>query len=1527
MNCYFLRVLVASSVVLAGACGDEAKRRLGANCASDSECERGVCGGGICIDPLADDDRDGLQNDLELKLGTNPVSADSDNDGVRDRDELDTGFAALDIDRDGIPDVLESATLDEDNDCIPNQFDAQNTVPDSELAGLVDVVCKKAGVCGANVASLEVVCDAGGDKRVARCDYAAVPGFESDETSCDGLDNDCDGATDEQASDLDGDGPADCVDDDDDGDEVADTSDLCPLVSDDQHDSDGDGAGDACDQPAPPIVSAIDPASPATDATPTLVGGGDANTLVEVFVGTGCDGSMIASALSDDVGAFAIEVEATPNSETRFAVRAKNSAGLMSACIPSAFRYVHDDTAPGAPTFASIAPTSPSTVDSPRVAGRAEADARVELHASADCIGVPLGAGTADPSGIFSIAIYVANNASTVVHAAALDKAGNRSTCATLTTYVHDGERPDPPTPHATPFTPTSPSASEPNPLLRGCAEDGVSVEVYSQPGCLGALEATMVADSEDEQCATSSAFFGLVAATPNATTTFYGQVRNGAGRISACVPLGEYLHDSIAPSAPTFGSVNPSSPSSLATPSIIGNAEPEVAVTLYDGPACEDDIGSSFAGRDGTFIIIATVVENARTAIFARATDLTGNTSNCVLLTAYVHDGTTPAVPSAHPTTSFTPASPSRSDEKPFVRGCAQEAATVAIFTSDGCSGTPVTTLRALIDDHLCASGFAFSGEVTVPKPSSTTTFYAQTSNAAGARSACATLGTFVFDSVAPAAPALSAITPPSPASMTTPAISGTADAGSTVTLYRGQGCVGGVTIGITNVDANGTWTIVGSLEGLNTQTRFHAIATDEAGNPSACVALATWVHDDIVPRAPSMVAAQIATVPSPSNIAAPVVRFCSDTGTTVSAWLTSTCTGATATASVVPASTACAGLPGTEEQRFTLAVTGAATWYVRPIDAARNRGDCTPLYNYTYDGVAPAPPVAVRVRGSNWTVLDATTIDRVDLTIAGDSEPNAKVAFFIDGVANGSATANAAGRFEGKAVAVSSSTAGVRRLSLRATDVAGNVSPASIDKSVVGPVDLVVTNANVPVANSPVGLLLPDGTIFINAQTNASGQFQRRIFAGMGVTVGTARSESSSTTRLLDTWLDLMPGDNIPVDFTPPPPNIANEVTTELQVTLASPPASATLFIVQSTCNVRDQASDLTPIVLRFSQDCAVAGQPVDVLATALRVDPTSPVGAFEVVAYAFRPGVLLAAQGGTLNIGTWLGAGSFGTTLTTSTLTIHNDTEATVTGILQSQNIRGARPDEFSISQLAPASDGFGAAMYLLPNDTQVATLPFISELGPWRVLFAAFQQSPGKEGMSALSYEINQGIGVPPASFGTRNLRTDLLPLISPNPLVAIGSDTSRPRYGWFALGSLERADIATATFKGTHNCLSQCSDSGNACTTSANCTQGGSCNPYQCDSLEMRIAWRPWDADTTIQIPVVPTGFSPATYWSPASQVDFKVQNLGWMDLDFIAGWDEAKALGRGVFPFGSDTFLDEVLPAEATAHLTFVGDN
>ena len=65
---------------------------------------------------------------------------------------------------------------------------------------------------------------------------------------CDSVDNDCDGAVDEDFPDTDGDGKSDCLDSDDDGDGVNDLQDNCPQdANPGQEDFDLDGKGDGCD--------------------------------------------------------------------------------------------------------------------------------------------------------------------------------------------------------------------------------------------------------------------------------------------------------------------------------------------------------------------------------------------------------------------------------------------------------------------------------------------------------------------------------------------------------------------------------------------------------------------------------------------------------------------------------------------------------------------------------------------------------------------------------------------------------------------------------------------------------------------------------------------------------------------------------------------------------------------------------------------------------------------------------------------------------------------------------------------------------------------------------------------------------------------------------------------------------------------------------------------------------------------------------------------------------------------------------
>jgi hypothetical protein len=123
---------------------------------------------------------------------------------------------------------------------------------------------------------------------------------------------------------------------------------------------------------------------------------------------------------------------------------------------------------------------------------------------------------------------------------------------------------------------------------------------------------------------------------------------------------------------------------------------------------------------------------------------------------------------------------------------------------------------------------------------------FSARAIDAAGNQSAVVSRS-FTVDSKPPPAPRIDLIAPISPANNNTPTLSGSAQSGSTVRLYR-TSCAGAPirTVTAAKFGSSGVTVYVGD----NTTTRFRATAVDGAGNASSCSASRTYIEDSTAPQ-----------------------------------------------------------------------------------------------------------------------------------------------------------------------------------------------------------------------------------------------------------------------------------------------------------------------------------------------------------------------------------------------------------------------------------------------------------------------------------------------------------------------------------------------------------------------------------------------------------------------------------------------------------------------------------------------------
>ena len=247
-----------------------------------------------------------------------------------------------------------------------------------------------------------------------------------------------------------------------------------------------------------------------------------------------------------------------------------------------------------------------------------------------------------------------------------------------------------------------------------------------------------------------------------------------------------------------------------------------------------------------------------------------------------------------------------------------------------------------------------------------------------------------------------------------TKPTITGTAEAGSTVTVYDGT-----ITLGTATTNSSGLWSYTPSGALSQSAHTLTVKAKDAAGNVSASSSAITLTVDTTAPTAPV-----ITTKSASTSSTKPTIAGTAEANSTVTILDGSTTLGTiTANSSGVWNYT-----PGSTLSQAVHTLTAKAT------DTAGNVSAASKSIALTVDTTAPDAPSLTSISAS---------ASNTKPTIGGTAEANSTVTLLDGSVTLGTVTTNASGVWSYTPGSAFTQTA--HTLTAKATDAAGNVSTAS--------------------------------------------------------------------------------------------------------------------------------------------------------------------------------------------------------------------------------------------------------------------------------------------------------------------------------------------------------------------------------------------------------------------------------------------------------------------------------------------------
>ncbi|WP_182912141.1 SwmB domain-containing protein, partial [Azospirillum brasilense] len=461
-----------------------------------------------------------------------------------------------------------------------------------------------------------------------------------------------------------------------------------------------------------------------------------------------------------------------------------------------------------------------------------------------------------------------------------------------------------------------------------------------------------------------------------------------------------------------------------VTAPAITGLAKAFTTVVLYEGATA---LGTVTADANGLWTVTTASLGDGAHSLTAVSSDATGTSSASSTLTVTI-DSAAPSTPVI--TTALA------NNATPTIAGTAEAGSTVTVTVGGATYTTTATGGNWSID---LATETPTAGVLSL-NANGTNAVSATATDAAGNTSTAGTQS-LVIDTTAPSAPA---VTSAALTKNATPTLTGTAEAGSTVTVT-----VGGATY--TTTAPNGTWSInlatetptAGSLAlNANGANPVSATATDAAGNTSTA-GTPSLVIDTTNPNAPVITTAL-------ANSATPTITGTAEAGSTVTVTVggaTYTTTATNGTWSIdLAAETPTAG-------SLALNANGANPVSATATDAAGNIS-APGTQSLTIDTTNPNAPV-----------ITTTLSNSATPTITGTAEAGATVTVEVGGATYTTTATNGTWSID---LATETPTAGSLALnanganpvSATATDAAGNISAPGTQSLTID-----TTNPNAPV------------------------------------------------------------------------------------------------------------------------------------------------------------------------------------------------------------------------------------------------------------------------------------------------------------------------------------------------------------------------------------------------------------------------------------------------------------------------------